>query len=527
MSTRVVWLIILAWAGAVAAQTQYPNCRHHRSVVQAGPNCLEETSSIQDILQQNSNVHILYVHGIAQEGAGDSLEFQKAICERFECVSQPKAGQYDKRDYADQDDFDPAATPPPLEYFANSKLSAEGLVWRTKKEWTASAPFVDHYRIQLRSPHRTIYVDEINWWPLVYPLKCRYMVANDARLMGPNRDYLCLCSANNAQPKCSDEDLADPQAKLDPDKVHFISYPWIDHPDGVGALPERAAAVNHYFKGLLIDWGFSDAVMALGPLGPYLQEAMRQLIVKSRDYSADLTKRGVQEREPEFILVTHSLGSYLVFSTLQSPLPSITKVAQDPPPGGVADRDICDKLGAEGATEPASQQIETTVKVSSKASLGQAEAACYIFAHTSQVYFFANQLSLLELANLGGQTTTEGFTPVANLRTWERVRKAFLGADGFRKDRPQLVAWSDPSDLLTLHVPRIDPLEQQDGLRVVNLYVRNAPHWFWLAENPGAAHSHYATNRHVVGMMFRNPDSSKEDLRTSVEALAAAKSTGN
>jgi len=239
--------------------------------------------------------------------------------------------------------------------------------------------------------------------------------------------------------------------------------------------------------------------------------------------------QGTQKDEPEFILVSHSLGSYLVFSTLQSALPSIATVAQETPPRNAADRDICEKLSRpEGATEPVNpEQGQAADNGSSKASPQEAEAACYIFAHTSQVYFFANQLSLLELAKLAEKTGAEQSTPVANLRTWERLRKAFLGPDGFRKDGPQLIAWSDPSDLLTLRVPRIDPPGQQDGLRVVNLYVRNAPHWVWLAENPGAAHSRYAANKHVLGIMFRNTDSSREDARTTRQASAAAMSTGN
>jgi hypothetical protein len=37
-------------------------------------------------------------------------------------------------------------------------------------------------------------VDEINWWPLVFPLKCRAIMVGEARLAGPDADLLELCS---------------------------------------------------------------------------------------------------------------------------------------------------------------------------------------------------------------------------------------------------------------------------------------------------------------------------------------------
>jgi len=67
-----------------------------------------------------------------------------------------------------------------------------------------------------------------------------------------------------------------------------------------------------------MDWGFSDAVLALGPLRLYVLDGIRQLILKSQGDSraagvSDPTRQPVDQ---EFIIVCHSLGSYLIFSAL-------------------------------------------------------------------------------------------------------------------------------------------------------------------------------------------------------------------
>ena len=59
-----------------------------------------------------------------------------------------------------------------------------------------------------------------------------------------------------------------------------------------------------------------------------------------------------------------------------------------------------------------------------------------------------------------------------------------------------MVAWSDPSDVITFRVPRIGDVD------VVNLYVQNATRWFGLFESPTKAHGGYAKNKDVLRVMF-------------------------
>ena len=69
-------------------------------------------------------------------------------------------------------------------------------------------------------------------------------------------------------------------------------------------------------------------------------------------------------------------------------------------------------------------------------------------------------------------------------------------SDQAAREKIQVVAFSDPSDVLTWRVPRIGNVD------VVNLDVQNAPHWFWLFESPNAAHVDYAKNKDVLRVMF-------------------------
>jgi hypothetical protein len=139
------------------------------------------------------------------------------------------------------------------------------------------------------------------------------------------------------------------------------------------------------------------------------------------------------------------------------------------------------------------------------------DAAQYILERTSLVYFFANQVPLLELANMRGLDApglAPGQTPTPDtvssafnmlMERWKNLRETFAkrrsGGGPSTAKLPQVVAWSDPSDLLSWHLPAME------GLAVTNLYVRNTG-WHWIIANPAAAHANYATNKEVLRVMF-------------------------
>jgi hypothetical protein len=182
-------------------------------------------------------------------------------------------------------------------------------------------------------------------------------------------------------------------------------------------------------------------------------------------------------------VISHSLGSFLVFSALNS-----QNGGTDAQPGDAA---------------------------------GRAKIFGYVLAHLEQVYFFANQVPLLELAQLGQGSSGFGHgamaplpgpevkrasevqagsadrsTFSADLANWAAKRAALQNVPGplahVAGGMQQIVAWSDPNDLLSWQLPDIQ------GINIVNPYPKNSLHWLWLFENPLTAHDNYAKNKDVI-----------------------------
>lgn len=409
----------------------------------------QSVTSLGDSLKraQTKQLHIFYVHGMAADGPGysESKVLRKTICQRLKDCNSPE-GQFDGREYADQQDFSLDSPPPNLSYLGEQ-------IWKSRKSgppsegWNASAPFVDHWKFVRHGNAPTIYLDEINWWPLVFAVKCREIIAKDAELVGPSPAFLNRCSHLEPDPNTPGR---------------FISYPWIEEDDArqLKDLPARGALINRSVKNAVLDWGFTDAVLAVGSMRSYLLEGIRQLVLKSANVAADGGRTGVTGPLPnqEFVIVTHSLGSYLIFSALDLP-------ASEPDP-------------------PPAQDWKLRFEE--------------VLAQTSSVYFLANQLRLLELANLD---VSPAQNMLKNLESWGRLRRKYQSdlAAPTPNDLlpPQIVAWSDPSDLLSWNVPDLN------SVLVKNFTVKNATHWFWLIENPAAAHANYATNHRVITTMLK------------------------
>ena len=387
----------------------------------------------------NRQIRIFYVHGIGSDGPDDhdSWGLRRAICALVkDCITA--AGELDEkqREYADQDEFSSTAQPPALEYLGER-------IWKTSREWSAASPYVVHWKLA-RSSGPTVYVDEINWWPLVFSLKCRQIVRSDAEFVGPSAARIKLCSTLRRDPNQADR---------------FISYDWIPAGEAPGLLNHapRGALANRKLKNGLLDWGFSDAILALGPLRTYILGGIRQLILKSVSTDGSTGDPPASRTNQEYVIVSHSLGSYLIFAAL----------------------DI----------NPAMPKTPTVQ--------GAGDAFEQILARTSLVYFFANQLRLLELASLDGRSETN---LVRHLETWGRVRCDYLksvpGSMGTCAP-PQIMALNDPSDLLTWTVPELP------SVKVDNVVVKNAPHWLGLFESPTKAHDDYAKNKGAIARMLK------------------------
>jgi hypothetical protein len=389
--------------------------------------------------QGRTELHIFYVHGMGinppsksqdQQDFETSQEFRTSLCHLVRCAN--KIGeQYERREYAHAGPFAPDSNPPNLYYLGEK-------IWRTidqagnptNDDWHAAAPFVNHYKL-LRNDGSAIHLHEINWWPLILSAKCRQIVAKEAALIGRDEQHIKICSAPTV-----------------PDSgVRFKSYQWITGDEIHPPAPSgpRAAPFNRSQKAGVLDWGFSDAVLALGPIRDSLITGIREIV---RDIYVEAAKAAVdQKREPEFIVVSHSLGSYLMFSALD--LPSDSPEAKIP---------------------EWKQNLDDLLR------------------KTSNAYFMANQIRLLELANL--DKASKDNLIAHHLKAWGDFR-----AEAHQTAR--IDAFSDPSDWLTWQVP------ENDKVTVINHSVKNAIHWFWYFENPAAAHLNYDKNKQVLRVMLQ------------------------
>src|SRR5208282_2194624 len=413
-------------------------------VIEDTSGTLKSLASIADALDSADRhpVHVLYVHGIDEVGAGDSKMLRDSICTELKLCDVndwKNAGT----EYADKGEFSSNVEPPTLAYLGSP-------VWSNPEEWHAAAPFVVHWVVHLQGHSAVLVLDEINWWPLVLALKCRRVIAAEAHLSGPDKYLLQVCSDRSAQ---------------DPDGNGRF-YPWItaDEAAKLEKIRPRGVLVNRELKAGLVDWGLSDVLMAVGPLGGIMRDGVRQLMAKSAafdpnaaeadssgsggigkyDWKSQLKQDKVLDQE--FIGVTHSLGSYLLFNTLN---PEFSSTSDE----NLSPADAARKTAEENAIR-------------------------YIFERTSLMYFFANQLEMLEITNLESAAEpsetamkSRGLapapmvptSPAENFRSlvnrWKGYQTNFQAvlhpSDEATREKVQVVAWSDPSDVITYRVPKI------------------------------------------------------------------------
>lgn len=391
-------------------------------------------------------IHILYVHGIDQVGAGDSLPLRKGICKYLGECTVTNLG----RVYADGP-FAVNSDPPALALMGNR-------IWKSKDEWSASAPFIDRYEMKGKA-HTPILLDEFNWWPLAYPLKCKWLIARDALLTGASKPQLSVCAMSTT-----------------PDPEHpkrYLSYQWIDNSEAstLNHAKRQAKILNRSLKNGLMDWGFADAVMALGPMEDVLSAGIRELLIKSLQIAPKDVPTPPVKGDAEVFFVTHSLGSYLSLVALDTDL-----LGSDNP----------DLSGFQMTTE-------------------QKQAADYFSAHTAEFYFLANQIALLQLAWVSSsehdagpcQSVSGKHSASGSITHWLCKRDNYLMEGTSVSPVPQIIAWSDPNDLLSWEVPQID------GVSVVNIKVENPGFKLPpLLRSPTSAHANYAKNRDVLRMIL-------------------------
>ncbi len=393
------------------------------------PDALKQTQSLGSVIQSETGrpVHILYVHGMAAEEAGGSSALIRGICRYAEVQCTKETRKRVERRII-------TLGPRPDATYLKKRI------WENDVEWASSQPFVDRY-ILPRVGKPPVVLDEINWWPLLAALKCRILVSPETALSGIDHKKLDLCHKN------------------EPNNRH---YPWIDGDAFEQAMrgptiSKGGMLFNSWLKHSLMNWGMSDAVVALGPMRYYF----RQAINGGMKYAAEYDGRGTSGQN--FVIVSASLGSFIV-------LDAATKT--DTP------------------------------------------AAREVVGETSNLYFFANQFALLELGRiaqlprsselsvnkLAPPLTEPDLSPLQMLETWSRGQTS--SEKKLTTKLRQIIAFNDPSDALTFNVPKIPAADGNQTL-VVNIYVRNGFDWFGLFKNPFKAHTGHSENQVVLKQMLQ------------------------
>ena len=170
----------------------------------------------------------------------------------------------------------------------------------------------------------------------------------------------------------------------------------------------RGVLVNRELKAGLVDWGLSDVLMAVGPLGGILRDGVRQLMAKSAAFDPNAA-----EADPSG---SGGIGKYDWKSQLsqrQYAGPGVHR--RDAQPG---------QLSALQYAQPGVRQrgwARSLSAADAARKTAEENAMRYIFERTSLMYFFANQLEMLEITNL--ESAPEPLNDCIEIaRAWRRLR---------------------------------------------------------------------------------------------------------
>lgn len=382
--------------------------------------------SIANILDEQASdeaLHVIYIHGMRAEGPGAALGFRKRLCE-FLNGSNSKCDELESR--SERKYLDIVSGLEDFEYLGQK-------IWKTVEETKNSRPFVDRFLIKSDIRSKLVVVDEYNWWPLLFPLKCRFILQPDSQLSGSDVDHLSLC-AKSEEPY----------------------YPWItkEELEKTTRRPPifgNGAWLNRKAKQEIINWGMADAVIATGDISDYLHAAT--------DAAFEYATKADGNNKSRYIVIAESLGSFVVLDSI------------------IANKKHVEK----------------------------------VISETQDIYFFANQVALLELSRIAMPSTqnalglTDESSNIGNRSLFSALsRFASQPKSGFDENtqknvvqKKQVIAFSDPSDLLTYRVPKIS------GWVVANVYVNNSWGFLGLFKEPTKAHIGHVNNKYVLDILFR------------------------
>lgn len=330
------------------------------------------------------------------------------------------------------------------------------------------------YTLQLSGQDRIIPVQaiEITWSPLTSWIKTRQLGYDSPSIFSNSAQAKadCVETPNVPNPTASTEPALNPPNRL---------------------------LVNRLLKEDLLDRKLADAMLYAGTYGKTIQRGVADVLchVSTGDTSDTQCKWPTSVpsdvAQSQYIFVTHSIGSRLIFDTLLN-LRNFKYATERNPFLNWFDS---------GSTP--------TV------------LASHIISKTSAVYMMANQLPLLGLANIDPTVNSAaGPQPYAVDTKRMMAAQSFNGGNAgtcaswlgqFSQERKEIqgstsklyvVAFNDTNDLLTWHIPPWystagqGPGTCDSEIDLRNVFVQNGPHWF-IFENPATAHTGYFTKKDV------------------------------
>jgi hypothetical protein len=242
--------------------------------------------------------------------------------------------------------------------------------------------------------------------------------------------------------------------------VHLNSWAMVTIPHKVKLLGDDNHAgrkdfrLNRGLKDGLVSWGLMDAALYVGAGRTGMQQAVAQGLHLLAEGSL------APSRHDRFAFGAASLGSVITLDTMKNLLEH----------GGVCYGGMCRRLAP--------------------------ETIASMFRKGVPLFLFANQIPLLDPASVpasaaGSTAISESTAALTDLA--ERLPQGAVLT---------VVAFSDPSDMLSYRVPAIATARKSAVIRVVNIAVRNqSVGLWWLVSDPLAAHTGFPKTRAVMNEM--------------------------
>lgn len=240
-----------------------------------------------------------------------------------------------------------------------------------------------------------------------------------------------------------------------PLKKQYLAY------DQDESIKSRRLPIDNDIRAALMDDGMPDVVLYVGQYKSTIQRAVKQAL---KQMHKDIEAREDKTRDYEYVFVTWSLGSKIVFDCLAAP-------------GTVT---------TQSATADTSEEEYTFNRIAEK---------------THSVFMLANQIPLLTLGDVKSKDQAHPYEALLSVAKRRKLAAATQPAE-----LPlSIVAFSDPNDLLSFPIPTWLETSPDATFANVSISVATTAYYIpfvgWIL-NPDTAHTAYGIRDNVVNLIL-------------------------